>query len=138
MRINATLALICAFVVSLVRADDAASDVMVLTTDNFDDFVSKHKYVLAEFYAPWCGHCKQLAPEYEKAATQLKEEGIDAKLAKIDATVEQELGKKFGVQGYPTLLWFVNGQKSDYKGGRTSETIVEWINKKTGPAVRTG
>ena len=126
-------------VASHARADEAEeSDVAVLTNDSFDDFVSENKYVLAEFYAPWCGHCKNLAPHYEKAATELKEAGSDAKLAKIDATVEQELAKKFGVQGYPTLLWFVNGQKSDYKGGRTSETIVEWINKKTGPAVRTG
>ena len=121
------------------RAEESEdSDVVVLTNDSFDDFVSENKYVLAEFYAPWCGHCKNLAPHYEKAATELKEAGSEAKLAKIDATVEQDLAKKFGVQGYPTLLWFVNGQKSDYKGGRTSETIVEWINKKTGPAVRTG
>ena len=121
------------------RADESEdSDVVVLTNDSFDDFVSENKYVLAEFYAPWCGHCKNLAPHYEKAATELKEAGSEAKLAKIDATVEQDLAKKFGVQGYPTLLWFVNGEKSDYKGGRTSETIVEWINKKTGPAVRTG
>jgi|LauGreDrversion4_2_1035121.scaffolds.fasta_scaffold66222_3 protein disulfide isomerase len=138
MRIFNTACAVLA-VAGYAKADDSEeSDVAVLTNDSFDDFVAENKYVLAEFYAPWCGHCKNLAPHYEKAATELKEAGSDAKLAKIDATVEQELAKKFGVQGYPTLLWFVNGQKSDYKGGRTSDTIVEWINKKTGPAVRTG
>ena len=138
MRFQAALALVCAFVVSLVRADEAASDVAVLTDSTFEDFVTKNKYVLAEFYAPWCGHCKSLAPEYEKAATQLKESGSEIKLAKVDATVEKEIAQKYGVQGYPTLFWMVNGEKSDYKGGRTADTIISWVTKKTGPAVSTG
>jgi len=138
MRIFKSVGAFLAIAVYTQAEESEDSDVVVLTNDSFDDFVTENKYVLAEFYAPWCGHCKNLAPHYEKAATELKEAGSEAKLAKIDATVEQDLAKKFGVQGYPTLLWFVNGQKSDYKGGRTSETIVEWINKKTGPAVRTG
>ena len=141
MRFQTTLAILCALTVSFTRAEDddnKESDVVVLTTDAFDDFVKENKHVLAEFYAPWCGHCKSLAPEYEKAATNLKESGSAVKLAKIDATVEKDLAQKFGVQGYPTLLWFVNGEKTDYKGGRTADTIVSWIAKKTGPAVSTG
>jgi protein disulfide isomerase len=122
----------------MCRAEEENSDVVVLTTDTFDDFVKEHKYVLAEFYAPWCGHCKALAPEYEKAATALKESNSDVKLAKIDATVEKDLGTRFAVQGYPTLLWFVSGDKFEYKGGRTADTIIQWISKKTGPAVGTG
>jgi protein disulfide isomerase len=138
MRFTLTLALICAYAVSIIRGDDASSDVVTLTDDSFDQFVKSNKYVLAEFYAPWCGHCKALAPEYEKAASQLKEAGSEVKLAKVDATVQKEIAGKLGVQGYPTLFWFINGEKADYKGGRTADTIISWINKRTGPSVSTG
>lgn len=61
-------------------------DVVVLTADNFDDLVLKSKDIwFVEFYAPWCGHCKKLEPEWNAAASKLKGQ---VKLGKVDATVE--------------------------------------------------
>lgn len=107
--------------------------VVTLTKDNFDSFL-ENEVVLVEFFAPWCGHCKKLHPEYEKAAQTLKGRS-KVKLGKVDATAEADLADKYGVRGYPTLHFFRNKVPEEYTGGRTADTIVEWIHKMTGPAV---
>ncbi|OVA10144.1 Thioredoxin [Macleaya cordata] len=107
-------------------------DVVVLKEGNFSDFVEKNRYVMVEFYAPWCGHCQALAPEYAAAATELKGEVV---LAKVDATEENELAQKYDVQGFPTVYFFIDGVHKPYPGQRTKDGIVTWIKKKTGPGV---
>lgn len=123
---------------ALAVADD--SKVIVLTDKAFDETITENnKGLLVEFYAPWCGHCKALAPHFDEASITLDGEGSPYKLAKVDATVETEAAKKFGVQGYPTLKWF-QGLDSvmDYDGPREAKGIVEWIKTMTGPAVNDG
>ncbi|CAD7942210.1 unnamed protein product [Amoebophrya sp. A120] len=117
----------------------AAKEVIVGTKDNFDELISTNTGgVLVEFYAPWCGHCKKLEPEYAKAATMLADEEIKVPLVKVDATVETKLASDHGVNGYPTLKWFVGGKPNDYDGPRDSAGIVTWIKSMTGPAVVEG
>jgi protein disulfide-isomerase A1 len=113
----------------------AASDVHQLKTDGFDEFITKNNLVLAEFYAPWCGHCKALAPEYEKAATELKEKGIQ--LVKVDCTEESDLCQKQGVEGYPTIKVFRGSldNPTTYTGQRKSDSIVSYMVKQSLPAV---
>ncbi|KAK8746821.1 hypothetical protein OTU49_016835 [Cherax quadricarinatus] len=107
-------------------------DVLVLTRDNFLHAVNEKDIILVEFYAPWCGHCKQLAPEYAAAAKELKEDGI--RLGKVDATKEQELAKEFLVSGYPTIKLFKNGQPvEDYSGARTSKALVDYMHMHADP-----
>jgi protein disulfide-isomerase A1 len=79
----------------------------------------------------YSGHCKKIDPEYKAAASILAEK--NQYIAKVDATENKNLAERFEVKGFPTLHWFVNGNRQDYTGGRTTDTIVSWINKKTGP-----
>ncbi|KAF2321765.1 hypothetical protein GH714_002581 [Hevea brasiliensis] len=108
-------------------------DVVVLKERNFSDFIENHKFVMVEFYAPWCGHCQALAPEYAAAATELK--GEDVALAKVDATEDSELAQEYDVQGFPTVYFFVDGVHKPYPGQRTKDAIVTWIKKKIGPGI---
>lgn len=111
-----------------------ASDVVSLTKDTFTNFIKQGDLVLAKFYAPWCGHCKALAPEYEKAAQKLMEKKI--RLVKIDCTVEEELCKEYRVEDYPTLKIFrgINDVRP-YTGNRKAPTIISHMIKQSLPAV---
>ena len=84
-------------------------DVVVLTDSNFEKTVIKSDDMwLVEFYAPWCGHCKSLAPHWASAATELKGK---VKIAKLDATEEKSMANKYGIKGFPTIKFFPAGKK---------------------------
>ena len=104
--------------------------VVALGDTDFHEFVQKHEKVLAEFYAPWCGHCKQLEPQWSAAAKTLAERKRKSKLAKIDATVHSRIAGEHNVQGYPTIVFYNNGVKSEYNGPRDATGIVEWLEKR--------
>ena len=119
--------------------DDAdAGDVVILDESNFDSEVKEASLTLVEFFAPWCGHCKSLAPEYEIAATAFKNLGSQAIIASVDADAHRALGTRFKVTGFPTLKWFPAGslEPEAYSGGRTAADIVTFVNSKAGTSAK--
>lgn len=133
----------CIFLLSLIVALSAGEDeskeyVLTLDHSNFNETVSKHDFIVVEFYAPWCGHCKKLAPEYEKAASILSSNDPQVVLAKVDANEDanKEIASQYDVKGFPTIVILRKGGKSvqEYKGPREADGIVEYLKKQSGPA----
>ncbi|THG13699.1 hypothetical protein TEA_022196 [Camellia sinensis var. sinensis] len=112
---------------SASETEDSESKEFVLNLDhsNFHETVNKHDFIIVEFYAPWCGHCKKLAAEYKKAASVLSSHDPLVTLAKIDASVETNKGltSEFEISGFPTIKILRNGKKhiQEYKGPRDAE-----------------
>jgi len=111
-------------------------NVVDLTDSSFDGELENMDTALVMFYAPWCGHCKRLKPEFEKSAGDLLKNDPPVTLAKVDCT---EGGKdtcsRFEVRGYPTLKIFRNGElSSDYNGPREAAGITKYMKAQVGPA----
>ncbi|KAI4463825.1 protein disulfide-isomerase a6 [Holotrichia oblita] len=107
----------------------SSSDVIELTDSNFDRLVLQSEDMwLVEFFAPWCGHCKNLAPQWAEAATSLKGK---VKLGALDATINKMKAAEYRIEGFPTIKYFGLGKKSansavNYNGGRSASNIISW------------
>lgn len=125
--------LLCVFSLSIVSGD---AKVLDLTSENFDQYVNGDSHVFVEFYAPWCGHCKRLAPAYEEVGEAFANEK-SVLIAKVDADGDRALGSRFGVRGFPTLKFFPKGstEPEDYSGGREAQDIIKYISDKAGVRV---
>jgi len=104
-------------------------EVLPLTTDTFSEALSKGPAFI-KFYAPWCGHCKKLAPTWKQLAWHM--EGRIT-IAEVNCDENQPLCKSQGIQGYPTLIWFGQGEevaaRSEYSGGRKLEQLRVFVEK---------
>ncbi|GBE60749.1 disulfide-isomerase domain-containing protein [Babesia ovata] len=125
--------------VSDLHVETDASSVIQLTDSNFEKltqattgsttgaFSSGNRSHTAgpwfvKFYAPWCSHCRHMAPAWERLARELK--GV-VNVADLDATRSPNVAKRFGIKGYPTLIFIDKGRMYVYKGGeRTTERLA--------------
>jgi protein disulfide-isomerase-like protein len=112
---------------SLARAEDfypKSTGVINLNAKNFDKVVgASHTVTIVEFYAPWCGHCKALKPEYIKLAKELK--GL-VQVAALDCddAANRPLAGKYGIQGFPTIKIFTGAkQPVDYQVGWRAKAL---------------
>ncbi|TFK47788.1 protein disulfide isomerase [Heliocybe sulcata] len=112
----------------------SASNVLELEPGNWDDHIGKGAPALVEFFAPWCGHCKNLAPVYEQLADAYSHAKDKVIIAKVDADgVGKPLGQKYGVSGFPTLKWFDGkGNAEPYESGRDLDSLASFITTKSG------
>jgi protein disulfide-isomerase-like protein len=114
------------------RLEAAASDVVEIEggLDDFNTQLAEIHVSLVKFYAPWCGHCKALAPAWKEAATILQAENSKAKMVNVDATASpnKALAQKYGVNGFPTLKLFRgNEMEEDYSGGRDTFDLCDFM-----------
>ncbi|EPQ54104.1 protein disulfide isomerase [Gloeophyllum trabeum ATCC 11539] len=111
-----------------------ASNVLDLEPGNWDDHIGKGTPALVEFFAPWCGHCKNLAPVYEQLADAYSHAKDKVIIAKVDADgAGRPLGQKYGVSGFPTLKWFDgSGNPEPYESGRDLDSLASFVTTKSG------
>ncbi|KAK3580221.1 hypothetical protein CHS0354_012748 [Potamilus streckersoni] len=116
------------------KPEEDIKKLVELDSANFEKVTERGDHFI-KFYAPWCGHCQRLAPTWQELATSAHIDGL--MIEKVDCTAHRVVCDKFGVQVFPTLFWFRDGQKIDqYRGGRSLEELknyaTEMMEKKTG------
>ncbi|XP_025081188.1 protein disulfide-isomerase A5-like [Pomacea canaliculata] len=109
------------------------SEVVHLEDSNFDTYIKEHSSVLVMFYAPWCGHCKKMKPDYTEAAETIKSEGLTSVLAAVDATKNRKLAEDYKIKGFPTLKYFKDGEYAFEVNERDKDKIIEFIKNPQEP-----
>ena len=123
-------------VAALALASSANAIATDLTADNFDSLVGGGKGSFIKFYAPWCGHCKALAPAWKQLGEAFADND-NVVIGDVDCTKEEGLCQKYGVQGYPTLKYFTGATAAlgdSYQGGRDFDALNSFASENLGPS----
>lgn len=103
-------------------------EVLPLSSENFSQTLSKGP-AFVKFFAPWCGHCKKLAPIWKQLAKHMQGK---VTISEVDCVEQPGLCKAQDIQGYPTLVWFSQEGtecRSEYLGGRKLEQLRAFVEK---------
>ncbi|KAL7591354.1 protein disulfide-isomerase like 2-1 [Lactuca sativa] len=130
--IHFTLATLALFFIS-----SAVAEFLTLTQDNFEKEVGQDRDALVEFYAPWCGHCKKIAPEFERVGNGFKK-AKSVLIGKVDCDEHKDVCTKYDVTSYPTIKYFPKGSLEPklYDGERNAEKFAEYVNSQAGTFVK--
>ena len=128
-----SLVIIAVMLIALAEGTNDSS-VITLNDGNIDTILAEKNALFVKFYAPWCGHCKHLAPVFENASRN--SQGINVSFAEMDATANQVSANKFQIQGYPTLYLLMEGQDPIlYDDERTESVMLQWISAQLKPNI---
>lgn len=98
-----------------------------ITDDNFDDAIAGDTPIVVDFWAEWCGPCKQMAPHLDAVADEMSD---TIRVAKINVDDNPMAASKYGVRGLPTLMLFKGGKMIQSQAGAMSkQRIAEWIKE---------
>ncbi|KII66880.1 Protein disulfide-isomerase 2 [Thelohanellus kitauei] len=119
----------CLFLTALSADEEhTCAHVTQLDSKNVDDEKSKHAVTLLLFYAPWCGHCKRLMPDYDNLCKKIKDTfGTEVLCARVDCTTSEDVCDGERLQGYPTIKAYVGGSKCEFLGPRAADNIYRWL-----------
>ena len=127
------LVLIASVLLAATRAEYADSDVIDTDAAGLTQLVEDPKGgTLVTFYAPWCGHCVKMVPEFKKTATSLLRIGVRA--AAVNSDANPGLAQSLGIRGFPSVRFVYNGQWSEYKGPRTAMEMTQWAGQQAAVA----
>lgn len=118
----------------LVIAGSKIPTAVLELNEKFLDVMNEGMWFV-EAYAPWCGHCKRLAPTWEHVGHALADRNSKVHVGKIDCTRYPSVASALKVHGYPTLIFFRNGVQIPYEGERKKETMVDFALKSAGPVI---
>ena len=97
-----------------------------LTSANFDEAIKNNDVVMVDFWAPWCGPCRMIAPVIEELAEEYEGKAV---IAKVNTDEEQDIAVNYGIRSIPTILFFKNGELVDQMVGAASkDAFAEKLN----------
>ncbi|KAK9916761.1 hypothetical protein WJX75_006663 [Coccomyxa subellipsoidea] len=104
------------------------SNVVKLDSTTFKEKVADGRVYFIKFFAPWCGHCKKMAPTWSQLADSYKS-NKEVVIAQVDCTTAKDVCEKAEVTGYPSLKSYYNGEShATFRGGRTLEALKNYVD----------